>query len=50
MKNCKVFFNGRIHTMDKRDSIYEAMVVKDSEILFLGTNEEALAYEADQRK
>ncbi|MCB6994294.1 amidohydrolase family protein [bacterium 210820-DFI.6.37] len=49
MKNCKVFFNGRIHTMDKRDSIYEAMVVKDSEILFLGTDEEALAYEADQR-
>ena len=44
MKNCTVFFNGRIHSMDQDGRVYEAMIIEDSKISFLGTSEEALTH------
>lgn len=39
-----IFYNGRIHTMDSKKNVYEAMAAAASgEILALGTNEEILA-------
>lgn len=43
MKNCRVFFNGTIYSMDEKNTVYEAMVVEDAKISFLGGTEEALA-------
>lgn len=38
----KVFNNAKIYSMDKNDSIYEALAVENGRIVFAGTNEEVL--------
>lgn len=48
MKNCRIFFNGKIRSIDRQESVYEAMVVENSKIVFLGNNEAALAYEGEK--
>ena len=36
----KIFKNAKIYSMDKNDSIYEAIVVNKGRIIFASTNEE----------
>ena len=38
----KMFINGSINTIDKKNSVYEAMGVNQGKIVFLGSNSEAL--------
>lgn len=37
----KIFYNGKIYSLDKNDKVYEAIGIKDNKITFLGNNEEA---------
>ena len=45
----KLFYNGRIYSIDDTDSIYEAVGIKDGKIVFLGTNDEAAKAEAAEK-
>ena len=45
----KVFYNGLVYCMDKKDNIYEAIAIEDNKIYFLGNNKEAKKLEADQK-
>ena len=38
----KMFINGSINTIDKKNSVYEAMGINQGKIVFLGSNSEAL--------
>lgn len=48
MKTSRIFYNGNIYSMDKKNSVYEAMVIEDTKILFLGANEDAFAYDGEK--
>ncbi len=48
MKTSRIFYNGNICSMDEKNSVYEAMVIEDGKIVFLGKNEDALRYENGQ--
>lgn len=37
----KIFYNGIIKTLDNKDSIFQAVGIKNGKIVFIGTNEEA---------
>jgi predicted amidohydrolase YtcJ len=43
--NLKIFYNAKIHTMDKENNIFEAIAIKGNKIISLGTNEEILSLE-----
>lgn len=43
----KIFYNGKISTLDNQDSFAEAIGVEDGKITFIGTTQEALNLEAD---
>ena len=45
----KIFYNGRIRTLDNNDSVAEAVGIKDGKIAFIGTNEEAKAIECAEK-
>lgn len=38
----KIFINGQIYTLDKKNSIFEAMGITNGKIVFLGTNKGAI--------
>ncbi len=46
----KIFINGKIYSLDDKNSIYEAMAVKDGLIFDLGTNEKILKKYSDAEK
>ena len=49
MKMSTLYVNGRIYTMDRNNTVYEAMVVEDGKIVKLGTTDELMAEKtADQ--
>lgn len=49
MKMSTLYVNGRIYSMDRNNTVYEAMVVEDGKIVKLGTTEELMAEKtADQ--
>lgn len=39
----KMFINGSIHTIDKKNSVYEAIGINKGKIVFLGSNSEAMS-------
>lgn len=39
----KIFFNGKIYTMDKNDSVVEAVLVENDKIVKIGSNDEMLS-------
>ncbi|MBW5389777.1 amidohydrolase family protein, partial [Brachyspira hampsonii] len=43
----RIFKNAKIYSMDKNDSIYEALAVENGRISFAGTNEEVLKKYSD---
>ena len=45
----KIFYNGVIRTMDNKNSIYEAVGIKDNKISFLGSNKEAKKLRAQKK-
>lgn len=45
----KVFYNGCIRTLDKNNSVAEAVGIEDGKIVFVGSDEEALALSADEK-
>ena len=44
-----IFYNGRIRTLDDNGSVAEAVGVENGKIIFVGSNEEALAMECANR-
>ncbi len=46
----KIFINGKIYSLDDKNSIYEAVAVKDGLIFDLGTNEKILKKYSDAEK
>jgi predicted amidohydrolase YtcJ len=46
----KVFFNGKIYTMNSPGETVSAIVVRDGRIVFAGADEEALAYPAAEKE
>jgi len=44
----KLFINGKFYTMRNKGHIVEALVVKNGNIIFTGTTEEALKYQSDE--
>lgn len=44
-----LIYNGNIRTLDKKDSVYEAIGVKEGKIVFLGINTEAEKIEANEK-
>ena len=45
----KLFFNGKIRTLDGADRVTEAVGIRNGKIAFLGTNQEALAIPCEER-
>ena len=45
----RIFYNGKISTLDADDTFCSAVGVKDGKIVFTGTDEEAAAFEAKER-
>lgn len=45
----KIFYNGKIHTLDDADHVVEAVGITGGKISFLGTTEEALSLEAAEK-
>lgn len=45
----KIFFNGRIRTLDDEDSVAQAVGTEDGRIVFVGTDEEAEKLECKER-
>ena len=45
----KLFFNGKIRTLDGADRVTEAVGIRNGIIAFLGTNQEALAIPCEER-
>lgn len=43
-----IFYNGRVLTVDSKDSVKEAVAIKDNIIIKVGTNEEILSYKGDK--
>lgn len=41
----KAYVNANIYSMDKCNTVHNAMVIEDSKIVYIGTDEEARAYE-----
>lgn len=37
-----IFFNGKVHSVDKNDSIYDAVAISSNKIIAIGSNEEIL--------
>jgi predicted amidohydrolase YtcJ len=46
----KVFFNGKIYTMNAPEETVSAIVVRDGKIVYAGTDEEALSYPAVEKE
>ncbi len=46
----KIFFNGKIYTMDKNDSVVEAVYVEDGKIKKTGSNDEIFSLKKDGDK
>ncbi|MDR1135326.1 MAG: amidohydrolase [Clostridiales Family XIII bacterium] len=46
----KLFYNGRIYTMNEPNETVEAIVVHDGKIIFAGSNEEAVTYPTAQKE
>lgn len=44
----KIFINGVIHSINKKNNVYEAMVIKDGTIVALGSNEEVRKYSTNE--
>lgn len=44
----KIFINGVIYSIDKKNNVYEAMVIEDGIIIALGCNEEVSNYYTDE--
>lgn len=47
MKVDYIFYNGKVHTVDKVDSIKEAVAVSKNKIFKVGSNDEVLEYASD---
>ena len=46
----KLYYNGRIHTIDQSGSVYEAIGLEGNKIVFLGSSDEAKAMEAKEKE
>lgn len=44
-----IFYNAIVHTMDKVDSVYEAVGIEDNKIVFVGSNKEAARLDAKKK-
>lgn len=45
----KLFYNGCIRTLDKQDTIAEAIVIEDGKIVFIGREEEANIFHCEEK-
>lgn len=45
----KIFYNGKIYSIDDKNQTYEAVGIKEGKIVFLGSLEEALKKDAEEK-
>lgn len=45
----KIFYNAKVRTLDDKNSVAEALGIKDGKIAFIGSNEEALSLQCEEK-
>ena len=45
----KLYYNAKVYSIDEKNSVFQAVGIEDNKICFLGSNEDSLSFDADEK-